>query len=134
MKTDEDQIRNLVRGWMQASTAGDVDTVLGMMTEDVVFLVPGQPPMHKQDFAALARAQASPSGPRFDGASDIQEIQVIGEWAFLWSRLKVVATHADGSPAITRDGHTLSILTREQGRWLLARDANLLGPARHTPV
>jgi len=29
---------------------------------------------------------------------------------------------------MTRAGHTLSILRKENGRWLLARDANLLSP------
>jgi len=28
--------------------------------------------------------------------------------------------------SLTRAGHTLSILRRENGRWLLARDASLL--------
>ena len=49
-------------------------------------------------------------------------------------RRTFVATPANGSPAITRDGHTLNILRREHGRWLLARDANLLGPPRSGSV
>ncbi|HSV84872.1 MAG TPA: SgcJ/EcaC family oxidoreductase [Ramlibacter sp.] len=129
MKTDEEQIRALVATWMDATRAGDSEAVLGLMTDDVVFLVPGRAPMRKADFAA-AQAQASPSAPRFDGHSDIQEIQVLGDWAFMWTRLRVVATPTDGSPAIEREGHTLTILKREHGRWLLARDANLLGPPR----
>ena len=130
MPDDEQQIRNLVATWMAATQAGDVDTVLGLMTDDVVFLVPGRPPMGKAEFAAAARAQASGSAPRFDGSSDIQEIQVAGDWAWLWSRLRVVVTPADGSPRQQREGHTLTVLRREQGRWLLARDANLLGAAQ----
>jgi hypothetical protein len=30
---------------------------------------------------------------------------------------------------VERSGHTLTVLRKEQGRWLLARDANLLAPA-----
>ena len=45
MSTDEQQIRALVATWMQATQAGDVDTVLDLMTDDVVFLVPGRPPI-----------------------------------------------------------------------------------------
>ncbi|HZN46337.1 MAG TPA: SgcJ/EcaC family oxidoreductase [Ramlibacter sp.] len=130
MQDDEQQIRDLVATWMAATQAGDVDTVLGLMTDDVVFLVPGRPPMGKAEFAAAARAQASGAAPRFDGSSDIQEIQVAGDWAWLWSRLRVVVTPADGSPRQQREGHTLTVLRREQGRWLLARDANLLGAAQ----
>ncbi|MFL6197821.1 MAG: YybH family protein, partial [Thermoanaerobaculia bacterium] len=58
MQTDEQEIRQLVSTWMEATKAGDVDTVLSLMAEDVVFLVPGQPVMRKAGFAAAARAQA----------------------------------------------------------------------------
>lgn len=130
MQDDEQQIRELVATWMAATKAGDVDTVLGLMTDDVVFLVPGRPPMGKAEFAAAARAQAGGTAPSFDGSSEIQEIQVAGDWAWLWSRLRVVVTPADGSPRLQREGHTLTVLRRSQGRWLLARDANLLGAAK----
>ncbi len=126
METDEEQIRNLVGTWMAATKTGDVEAFLNLMTDDVVFLVAGGPPMRKGDFAAAARAQASASSPRFDGTSDIQEIKVVGDWAFMWSKLNVVARPPDGSPPIERAGYTLTILKKENGRWLLARDANLL--------
>jgi uncharacterized protein (TIGR02246 family) len=45
MTSDEQAIRRLVALWHSATAAGDVDTVLGLMANDVVFLVPGQPPM-----------------------------------------------------------------------------------------
>jgi uncharacterized protein (TIGR02246 family) len=126
MQDDEEQIRKLVSTWMAATKAGDADTILSLMTDDVVFLVPGRPPMRKDEFAAAARAQASYAAPTFDGSSEIQEIKVIGEWAFMWTKLRVVAMPQDGSPPTERAGHTLSILRRENGKWLLARDANLL--------
>ena len=43
MNADERAIRYLVALWHSATAAGDVDTVLGLMDEDVVFLVAGQP-------------------------------------------------------------------------------------------
>ena len=130
MQSDEEQLRTLVATWMAATKAGDVDTVLGLMTEDVVFLVPGRPPMHKREFAAAAKAQAGAAAPKFDGTSDIQEINVAGEWAFMWARLTVIATPPDGSPPIERAGHTLTVFNKQRGRWLLARDANLLAPVQ----
>lgn len=129
MQTDEQEIRDLVANWMAATKAGDVETVLNLMAEDVVFLVPGQPVMLKADFAAAARAQASGEAPKFDGTSEIQEIKVLGDWAFMWTRLTVVAAPPGGAPSTTRSGHTLSVLKKEKGRWVLARDANLLAPA-----
>jgi uncharacterized protein (TIGR02246 family) len=126
MSSDEQQIRDLVSTWISATKAGDTETVLGLMADDIVFLVPGRPPMRKDDFAAAARAQAGQSAMSIDGVSEIQEIQVLGEWAFMWTKLRVVATPPDGSPPIERAGHTMSVLKKRNGRWLLARDANLL--------
>ena len=129
MPSDEEQIRELVESWMAATKAGDLDTVLSLMAEDVVFLVPAQPPMiGKSQFAAAAKAHGSKQAPQFDGTSEIQEITVVGDWAYMWTKLRVVVTPPDGGPAITRAGHTLSILNKQNGRWLLARDANLLSP------
>lgn len=128
MSRDEQEIRALVQRWMEASRAGDTDTVLSLMTDDVVFLQPGRPPMRKAEFEAAARAQAGGTAPSFEGSSEIQEIQVAGDWAFFWSRLTVVATPPGGLPRMRREGHTLTVLRKVDGRWKLARDANLLGP------
>jgi uncharacterized protein (TIGR02246 family) len=128
MKSDEDQIRELVSTWMEATRTRDVDSILRLMTDDAVFLVPGRPVMRKADFAAAARAQAAGQGPQFDGRSEIQEVQVFGDWAFMWGRLTVVSKASDGHESNTRSGHTLTVLHRQEGQWLLARDANLLGP------
>ena len=38
MTEDEKEIRRLVETWMSATKRGDLDTVLGLMAEDVVFL------------------------------------------------------------------------------------------------
>jgi uncharacterized protein (TIGR02246 family) len=129
MTQDEQQIRELVRTWMEASKAGDTATVLDLITDDVVFLLPGRAPMRKDEFAAAARAQAAPGGPRIEGDSEIQEVQVAGDWAFIWTRLSVKVTPA-GAPAVERAGHTLTVLRKDGGRWRLARDANLLTPVQ----
>jgi uncharacterized protein (TIGR02246 family) len=126
MQDDEQEIRQLVSTWMTASKAGDVEKVLSLMADDVVFLVTGQSPMSKADFAAAARAQAGADAPKFDGSSEIREIKILGDWAFMWQKLIVVATPPDGAPAITRAGHTLTIFKKQNNKWVLARDANML--------
>ena len=128
MANDEEQIRQLVSTWMEATKAGDVDTILSLMTDDAVFLVPGQTVMRKADFSAAARAQAGADAPQFEGDSDIQEIQVHGDLAYMWARLRVTVTPPGGGTKMTRAGHTLTVLRRENGKWLLARDANMLAP------
>ena len=127
MDNDEQEIRRLVDTWMAATKDGDADTVLALMSDDVVFLASGQPVMRKADFAATARAQAGGEAPKFDGKSEIHEVRVLGDWAFMWTKLTVDVTPPGGTK-FTREGHTLSILRKENGKWFLARDANTLPP------
>ena len=127
MQNDEQEIRQLVSTWMAATKAGDVETVLSLMADDVVFLVPGQPVMRKADFAVTARAQLGQQAPQFDGTSEIQEIKIVEDWAFMWTKLTVVVT-PPGAQSMTRGGYTLSILKKQNGKWVLARDANMLAP------
>lgn len=127
MQNDEQEIGQLVSIWLDASKAGDVDKVLSLMTDDVVFLT-DQQVMRKADFAAAARAQAGGDVPKFDGSSEIQEIKVLGEWAFMWQKLTINVTRPDSIDSTTREGYTLTILKKEEGEWRLARDANMLAP------
>jgi uncharacterized protein (TIGR02246 family) len=128
MSIDEQEIRQLVSTWIGATKAGDVDTVLSLMTDDVVFLLPGQPVMHKADFAAAARAQSNQDASQLDASSEIQEIQILGDWAFMWTKLTVVLTPPGGAQPRKRAGHTLTILKKQNGKWVFARDANMLVP------
>jgi uncharacterized protein (TIGR02246 family) len=109
---------------MSASQAGDVETVLGLMADDVVFMVPGREPFGKAEFAAGAEAM---KGMRMKGKSEILEVQVLGAWAYLRTRLRVTMTAAGRAEPVSRAGCTLSICRKgADGRWRLARDANLL--------
>ena len=129
MDSDEEQIRELVQTWMSATKAGDIDTVLSLMADDVVFLIAGQPPMiGKAAYAAASRPRKNQAPPRFDGRSEIQEIKVLGDWAYMWTKLRVVVTPPGGAQPIARAGYTLTILKKQNGKWLLARDANMLSP------
>ena len=104
MSHDETEIRRLVSTWMSATQAGDVAAVMGLMTDDVVFLVPGKAPMRKKDFEATAKAQAAHAAPKFEGSSEIQEVQVNGDLAFAWSKLTVVATPPAARPPAPAPG------------------------------
>jgi len=95
MDADEREIRQVVATWMTATQAGDIETVLTLMADDVVFLIAGRPPM-------------------------------IGKAAFIWTKLTVVVTPPGGASPMTRAGYTLSIFSKQNGRWVLARDANML--------
>jgi uncharacterized protein (TIGR02246 family) len=123
MSPDERAIRELVDTWMKASRVGDTETVLSLMSHDVVFMVPGREPFGKQTFAANSRSM---DGVRLEGTADIRELEVLGDWAWLRNFLEITITPPDGAP-VRRSGFTLTILRKEpDGRWVLARDANLV--------
>jgi uncharacterized protein (TIGR02246 family) len=125
-RDDERAIRALVDRWMQASVDNDLDTVLGLMTDDVVFEVPGKEPFGKEGFAANSRARGD---ARVEGTSDIAELQVNGDWAFLRNHLRIAVISPDGTATHRMSGYTLTLLRRESdGEWRIMRDANLLTP------
>ena len=123
MTEDERAIRDVVDRWMRASESGDLQTVLSLMTDDVLFMVPGREPFGKKEFAAGADNLRD---TRIDGLSDIVEIQVLGDWAYLRNHITLTMTPPAGD-AVRRSGYTLTIMRKgNDGRWRLARDANLV--------
>ena len=126
MQSDEVQIRQLVADWMKATQEKNPDAVLRLMTDDVKFLVPGRAPFGKAEFEKAARSQATGSAPAYEGKSVVREVCVDDAMAYAISELTVIAIPQDGSPPIERAGHTLTVFRKVDGKWLLARDANLL--------
>lgn len=122
--TDEQAIRAVVAEWIAASKRGDTQAVLDLVTDDVLFLQPGQQPMDRAAFEAASRAQTTQK-LKIDVTSDIREVQVEGNMGFLWSRLSVTVT-PPSSESVMREGHTLTIFRKQDGKWRLARDANML--------
>src|ERR1700759_2000655 len=123
MDKDEQALRDLVASWMAAGHSGDVQTVLSLMTDDVVFMVPGREPFGKEVFAASSNAM---KGVELAGTSEIRELRILGDWAYLRNHIRMRITPPGGKP-IERSGFTLSILQKQtDGRWLLVRDANLV--------
>jgi len=130
MTDDERAIRSLIDTWMEASKAGDLKTVLSLMTDDVVFLVPGKEPFGKAEFAATSEGMKNVG---VEGQSEIKELKVLGDWAYMRNHLRITVTPPNGQP-MRRSGYTLTIVRKEpDGRWRLARDANLLTAESPSP-
>ena len=123
MQTDEQAIRALLDTWFAATKAGDHETVLKLMSDDVVFMVPGQEPFGKDAFAAASKSMRS---VRLEGRSEIKELKILGDWAWMRCKLNISVTPPDRA-TITRSGYTLTILNKNpKGAWVITRDANLL--------
>jgi uncharacterized protein (TIGR02246 family) len=122
---DEQAIRKLVDRWLAASKAGDHETLLSLLDEDVVFLTPSREPFGKEEFA---QPNESMKDTAMDSSIDIKEIKVSGEWAWMRSFLRVALTPARGEP-LKLSGHILTILRKNpNGQWVIARDANFVTP------
>ena len=123
MTDDERAIRRVVDTWMAATRSGDLPTVLTLMADDVIFMVPGQEPFGKEAFTAASNGMGD---MRLDGSAEILELKVLGDGAFIRNRIEVTIAPPSGN-LIRRSGYALSILRKEaDGRWRLARDANLV--------
>jgi uncharacterized protein (TIGR02246 family) len=124
MTEDESAIRKVVDAWMSASKAGDLSTVLSLMADDVIFMVPGREPFGKKEFAVDAQGMKD---AQIEGTNNILEIQVFGNWAYLRNHIDMTATPSGRDAAVHQSGYTLTLMRKEQdGRWKLARDASLM--------
>jgi uncharacterized protein (TIGR02246 family) len=111
MPDDERAIRDLVATWMKASESGDVQTALSLMADDVVFMVPGCEPFGKAAFRA--------ANARMTGTSDIREINVLGDLAYVRNHIDITIT-PPGRNVMRHSGYTLSILRKQSnGKWVL---------------
>jgi len=128
MDPDEQAIRLLIATWLQATAADDLERVLDLMADDVVFLSAGRPPMVGKDaFAAAARARQGHT--RVDSRADIREMRIVGGWAYCWNQLTVTLTPVGGGTPTQLGGPALSILMKKpDGQWVIARDANMIAP------
>ncbi len=123
-QNDESAIRDLITTWMNAG--GNLDIVLPLMDEDVVFLQAGQPPMRGRAAFAAASQGMQNQNMRFEASNEIIEVHVNGDWAYCWTQLNVTVL-IEGKPPIHRAGPTLSVLRRQSnGAWAIYRDANML--------
>jgi uncharacterized protein (TIGR02246 family) len=124
-KSNEQEIRDLVETWLKASKEKDLETMLDLLADDVIFMVVGKEPFGKEAFAEMNKGMKD---VQIEGKNEIQEINVLGDWAWMRSFLTVRFIPPGGTPA-TASGHVLTILHRDaDAGWVIARDANLLMP------
>jgi uncharacterized protein (TIGR02246 family) len=122
---DEQQIRQVMDEWRRLTAEGNLDGLLSLLSDDVVFLTPGNPPITKNDFAAGFQKVSAKA--RIEATQDVKEIRTSGDIATAWSHLTVVLTPKDGGKTSEASGYVLTVFHRSpSGNWLLARDANLV--------
>lgn len=121
---DLDAIKRLDEEWGVAVRAKDIDRILDLITEDVVFMPANSPSVSGkaavreiyQDFLAKFSVEQT---------FHPQEIPVAGDWAFSWGNDMLILTPVSGGPPIQVEGGGMSIMRREpDGSWKFARGIN----------
>ncbi len=127
MGTDEREIRAVHLTWITAVNAGDLDRLLALMADDVVFLNPGQSPSGRDGFSA--NFLAAHEQVRIRCISELEEVVVVGEVAYTRSQDALSVTPRAGGEATQLAGHRITVYRKQpEGHWLLARDAHTLFP------
>ena len=129
MGPDEQAIRELHSTWIDAVNGGDLARLLSLMADDVVFLNPGRSALRRDGFSA--NFSAAHEQVRIRCISELEEVVVVGEVAYTRSRDAVSVTPRSGGDATELACHRFTIYRKQpDGRWLLARDANVLSPVK----
>jgi ketosteroid isomerase-like protein len=109
--------------YVTAINSNDLDTLLGMLTEDVVFLAPQEPVMvGKTAVRPWLEGYLKAFKTHWD--KPVQEFVVNGEWAFERYSYTSTDTPAQGGAVVEDTGWGLVIYHRDtDGKWRVARDA-----------
>lgn len=127
MQDDERAIRELIAEWQSAASTGNVERLQRLMSDDVVFLTPGQQPLcGKQAF--LRAFEEGMKNFIIESQGEIRDLHVHADFAYCWSYLSVTMTPFHEGLPIHRSGNTLTILHKLPSGWVIVRDANLLTP------
>jgi uncharacterized protein (TIGR02246 family) len=129
MGPDEQAIRGVHSSWNDAVNAGDLESLLTLMADDVVFLNPGREPFGRDGFRAGFTAAHREN--RIRCTSELEEVVVVGDVAYTRCRDALTVIPRAGGEAMQLAGHRLTVYRKQpDGRWLLARDAHPLSPVK----
>jgi uncharacterized protein (TIGR02246 family) len=126
--SDAEAIQQLTERWIAAVKAKDIDRLLGLVTEDVIFLPPSGPPIKGKkavgDLYQILFAQFD-----VEQSARTEEIEVRGDWAFAWGVEQFALSARGGGQPIHMSGKGLTILRRQpDGSWKFARGINNTSP------
>ena len=124
MNQNEQAIRRWFDDWIRATKEGELELTRSLIADDAVFLVPGAGQMDKEAYAAAATA--SDPNTEFELDSSIQEIQVLGDYAYLLTESFLTMTDKQTNSRSRMAGHALSVLKKQGDGWVVIRDANTL--------
>lgn len=118
--------------YVTAINSNNLDQLLGVLTEDVVFLSAGEPAMVGKA-AVRPWLEAYLKGFKTHWDKPVQEFTVNGDWAFERYAYRSSDTPSGGGPVVEDTGWGLVIYHHDSdGKWRVARDA--WGPDHPPPA
>jgi uncharacterized protein (TIGR02246 family) len=127
MESDERAIRELHRSWIEAVNKRNLRGLLDSITEDVIFLGPGQAPASRDAFSS--RFLEAHEQARIDCTSELQDVVVVGGVAYTLSRDTLTVMPRDGGDEMRFAGYRSTVYRKHaDSQWLLARDTHTLSP------
>ena len=124
-EADRSAILLLLDGWRLATREKDIRAILELVAEDVVFLPSSVPPIIDKDEVEKMYRAFFPRYREIQHEATIEEVQIAGDWAFLWGTDELRMTPESGETEIHMKGKGLSILKRQSdGSWRVWRGIN----------
>ena len=101
--------------------ANDADLMMSQWTDDIILLQPGAPIMRGR--AAIAEIFRSVERPEIvDYALDVQEVEVLGDYAFQWGTYRYGVRPHSGGETMHTNGKIMRILQRQpDASWKIHR-------------
>lgn len=109
--------------YVAAINSNNLDSLLGMLTDDVVFMAPNSPVMEGKQ-ALIPWLEGYLAAYQTHWAKTVDEFVVSGEWAFERYSWKSTDTSLEDGSVFEDTGWGLVIYQRDaDGKWRVARDA-----------
>ena len=127
MGPDERAIREVQSTWIDAVNAGDLVRLLTLMADDAVILTSGRAPLGRDEFSDVFSSGHKQA--RIRCSRELEEVVVTGDVAYTRGRDSVSVTPFAGGEAMQLAGYALTVWRKQlDGRWVLAREANMVSP------
>jgi uncharacterized protein (TIGR02246 family) len=121
----EAEIAELVDRWLKATQSRDLDALLSMMDDDVMFLPASGPVIRGKSDARSIYQRLFAQTSRVESCPVVEEIVVAGDWAFLTGSDELFLTLSESGMRVHMKGRAISIMRRHSdGCWRFARGIN----------
>jgi ketosteroid isomerase-like protein len=120
-ESDSVAIESLSRAFDSLLTASQEEPFLTLLTDDVAWMVPGQPALNGIE-AVRGRLKWRFSTSKLDLVTKIEELRTSGEWGYMKASYQMRITPLAGGQPVDEEGKLINILQRTQdGQWKVAR-------------